>query len=118
MKNILRVATVVIAFSSFALAHGGHKHVKGTVEKVNATSIVIKTEDKGSMTIPFNSSTQWENNKVAGGPKDVHPGARVIVDMPESGENIAEKVRYGTTEEQKHPHKKARTKPASTTTSK
>jgi hypothetical protein len=105
MKIISRTLVIALVLSVFAFAHNGTKHVKGIVQKVNADSIVVKTEDKGNVTVPFNSATQWENEKVAGGPKDVRPGARVVVDVPETGENMAVKVRYDTTKEQKH-HKK------------
>lgn len=112
----LRIAILVLAVATLALAHGGFKHIKGTVQKVNDKTIVIKTDD-GTVTIPFNSSTKWENDKVAGGPKDVRPGARVIVDLAEGGEYIAVKIRYDTTQEQKHPHKKNKEKPTASSTS-
>lgn len=110
MKSYMRLAVVVLALSSLAFAHGSNKHVKGTVEKVNADSIVVKSTENETLTISFNSATQWERDKVAGGPKDLLPGARVIIDMPETGEKRALRVRYSNPKKPSSARKKATSK--------
>ena len=59
MKRLLIVLLVTTVLASAMVAHGDKKHVKGTVEKINADSIVVKVQDGSSVLIKLGSSTVY-----------------------------------------------------------
>jgi hypothetical protein len=56
----LRLSSLAILFAlviGTAFAHGNKVHVKGTVEKISASSVVVKTMDGKSVEVKFSAST-------------------------------------------------------------
>jgi hypothetical protein len=57
----MRKHTLAMIFMLFigvvAFAHGDKKHVMGTVEKINADSVVVRTKDGNSVVVKLVSST-------------------------------------------------------------
>jgi hypothetical protein len=59
VKRSLLVLLVTVVFACAALAHGDKKHVQGTIEKINADSIVVKAKDGNSVLIKLGSATVY-----------------------------------------------------------
>jgi hypothetical protein len=58
MKLRLSTLALLIALvTGAAFAHGNKVHVRGTVEKINADSLVVKTADGKSVEVKFGAST-------------------------------------------------------------
>ncbi len=56
----LRLSSLALFFAlvmGTALAHGNKVHVRGTVEKISADSLVVKTADGKSVEVKFAAST-------------------------------------------------------------
>src|SRR6266581_3828511 len=56
----LRISSLALLFAlamGTALAHGNKVHVRGTVEKISADSVVVKTADGKSVEVKFAAST-------------------------------------------------------------
>ena len=56
----LRLSLLALLFvltSSTAFAHGNKVHVRGTIEKISADSLVVKTADGKSVEVKFAAST-------------------------------------------------------------
>lgn len=57
MKRILLALLATLGLALGVSAHGDKKHVTGTVEKINADSIVVKSKDGSSIVVKLASST-------------------------------------------------------------
>jgi Domain of unknown function (DUF5666) len=53
--NALAILFVLVAGSAFA--HGHKVHVRGTVERISADSLVVKTADGKTVEVKFNAAT-------------------------------------------------------------
>lgn len=107
--TIRRIATfgfvlALLAFTAQVFAHGGMKHVMGTVVKVDNNVLTVKTA-KGNVDVQLNDKTEITNNNQPVQLADLKPGTRVVVDVMGEGQNkVAHTVKLGsnTTE---HAHK-------------
>jgi hypothetical protein len=60
MKLRLSLVALLLALvTAAAFAHGNKVHVKGTVEKISADSLVVKTADGKSVEVKFGASTTF-----------------------------------------------------------
>jgi len=59
VKRSLLVLLVAMVFAVVALAHGDKQHVQGTIEKINADSIVVKARDGRAVLIKLGSATVY-----------------------------------------------------------
>jgi ABC-type sulfate transport system substrate-binding protein len=57
MKRILLALLMTMTLALGVAAHGDKKHVSGTVEKINADSIVVKGKDGTSIVVKLASTT-------------------------------------------------------------
>jgi hypothetical protein len=84
---------------SMTLAHGDKKHVIGTVEKVNADSVVVKTAVGQSVEVKLIASTMYVS-RVGNADKpakqaDLAVGDRVVIHATPRGETLeANEVRF------------------------
>lgn len=77
-----------------ALAHGDKKHVVGTVEKVTADSVTVKTADGNSVEVKLVAATTYitragsvdKPSKLA----DLHVGDRVVIHATPKPDNTLE----------------------------
>lgn len=80
-------ALVVLIAPTIALAHGGHKHVSGTVVSVDQTAIVVKTST-GNVSVPLSSATRYYHGSSTNHPasaNEVENGMRVVVHLGGDG---------------------------------
>jgi Domain of unknown function (DUF5666) len=94
------LVALVLVISASALAHGGKKHVIGTVEKLTADTVTVKTAE-GSVEVKLVTSTVYLSvgaDKVSHPAKlaDLHVGQRVVIHaMPKPDESLeAEEVKF------------------------
>jgi hypothetical protein len=93
-------AAVALALSAAAVsAHGNKKHIIGTVEKVNSTSIVVKTAGGKSVEVQLVPSTTYVqhtgNQDRPAKLSDLHAGDRVAIHATPSGESLsADEVKF------------------------
>lgn len=96
MKRLLSILAITTVLAGVSFAHGGAKHVMGTVTAVKSDSLTVTTKDNSPQVIYVTDKTRFEN---AGQPavlKDLKPGNRVVIEVREiNGKLEAESVRFG-----------------------
>jgi hypothetical protein len=101
-----RLRTIFTSLLSFCLsagilsvslwAHGGFDHVQGTVSKLDANVLTVKTA-KGDVNVKLNAKTEIMMGDHKAAAADLKVGVRVVVDIPEgSKDNVAHSVKIGT----------------------
>lgn len=104
MKLNHRLVTLVITLAlvaGAALAHGDKKHVVGTVEKLSADVVTVKTADGKSVEVRLVSATAYVVvvDKVGRPAKlaDLRVGDRVVIHATPKGETLeAAEVRFSS----------------------
>src|ERR1700738_208009 len=99
-KMYALLALVALA-ASVTLAHGDKKHVIGTVEKINADSIVVKTAAGKSVEVKLVATTMYVshagNEDKAATVSDLAVGDRVVIHATPKGETLeANEVKFST----------------------
>jgi hypothetical protein len=93
MRKISMVLTalLILLASTFALAHGGHGHVMGTVAAAAADHLEVKTKDGKVVNVPLAKTTRFYLGKKKAGADDVQVGQKVVVHLGADG--AAEQVK-------------------------
>lgn len=103
MKLNLKGLTLLAAMAlvcGIAAAHGNMKHVRGTVEKISADTVTVKTPEGKSVEVKLAAATTYVvmgADKVAKAAKlaDLHVGDRVVIHANPKGEALeAVEVRF------------------------
>ena len=96
MKLRLIGILFALAIALPAFAHGDKKHVIGTIEKVSAESVMVKTAEGKSVEVKLAAATLYVTKD--GKPakfNDVAVGQRVVIHAtPKGTELIADEVRF------------------------
>lgn len=100
MRRQFSTFLISFLFLAFvALAHGDKKHVLGTIEKLDAASVTVKTRDGKSVEVKLVASTVYVSRvgtvdkpaKLA----DVAVGQMVVIHATPKGEELeADEVRF------------------------
>jgi hypothetical protein len=98
-SKLLSFSTIVALLASVALAHGDKKHVLGTVEKINADSVVVKTAVGQSVEVKLVPSTTYvshaANEDKPAKLSDLAIGDRVVIHATPKGEALeANEVKF------------------------
>src|SRR5258707_14654173 len=85
--------------ASVALAHGDKKHIVGTLEKINADSVVVKTAAGRSVEVKLVASTTYVshsgNEDKSAKVSDLAVGNRVVIHATPKGETLeANEVKF------------------------
>jgi|SRR4051812_24317232 hypothetical protein len=96
---VLLVLVLIASAASVTLAHGDKKHVVGTVEKVNADSLVIKTPAGKSVEVKLVAATVYVsrvgNEDKPAKQSDLAVGARVVIHATPRGATLeANEIRF------------------------
>jgi Domain of unknown function (DUF5666) len=98
LRVLLSMALIMFA-TSFAFGHGDKKHVTGTVEKINADSVVVKTMEGKSVEVKLTPSTTYvsrvgtEDKPAA--MSDLAVGNRVVIHATPKGDTLeADEIRF------------------------
>lgn len=96
--RLLAFAAAAMLMAGGAWAHGDKKHVIGTIEKISATAVVVKTSDGKSVEVKLAASTVYVTKD--GKPaklSDVAAGDRVVIHATPNGNTLsADEVRFAT----------------------
>jgi hypothetical protein len=90
------LALFLAAISLPALAHGDKKHVVGTVEKISAESVTVKTADGKSVDVKLATTTAYVTSAgKAAKFADIAVGQRVVIHAtPKGTDLIADQVKF------------------------
>src|ERR1700693_673141 len=100
MKARVLVLFVCISLAAVAaLAHGGEAHVIGTVSKVTADSITVKTTANKMVTVGVVPATTFMMGKMAMKIDGLKVGDRVVIHAkePKEGTLVADTVDFAAT---------------------
>jgi hypothetical protein len=97
--RFLAIILVCAAVAGAALAHGDKKHVMGTLEKINATSVVVKQRDGKSVEVKLTSDTTYlERSGKEDKParfSDLSVGDTVVIHASPKGETLeADEIKF------------------------
>jgi hypothetical protein len=79
-----------------AMSHGDKKHVVGTLEKINADSVVVKTADGKSVDVKLVPATMYVSREgKASKLSDLAVGERVVIHATPNGDTLsADEVKF------------------------
>ncbi|MGO9275545.1 MAG: DUF5666 domain-containing protein [Terriglobia bacterium] len=96
---VLAIYAILVLPASM-LAHGNEQHVMGTVAKIEAASITVKTTDGGMTTVMIVPDTKFVKGTSAASQKDLKVGDRVVIHAKPEGSMLhATEVRIGESKE-------------------
>lgn len=78
-----------LAFATPALAHEAGGHNRGTVERVTASELALKTSDGHPVVYKLSPDTRFERGGAAIKLEDVKVGERAVVEGKGHGTNLA-----------------------------
>lgn len=94
--------SAVLAIAALAMAHEGHKHLMGTVVKLDTQQMVVKTTDGKTMSLSLNKDTKYSKGKAAAAATDLKVGDRVVVHAKsEVGKLTATEIRFSSVDKEK-----------------
>jgi hypothetical protein len=90
--RFVSLLALMVLTAAAAFAHGDKKHVVGTLEKINADSVVVKTRDGKSVEVKLVAATAYvslidKTNKPAK-ISDLAVGDRVVIHATAKGETL------------------------------
>lgn len=96
MKAFAKTIVTLLLLTSLALAHGGAKHVMGTVTAIEKNSITVNTTTDQLVEITIAAKTTYQRSGKTAAAGDLKVGDRVVVEAHETaGKLEAEGVRFG-----------------------
>lgn len=94
MKNYAAVAVLALFATVSAFAHGGgHKKIMGTITKIDATMIHVKSADGHDNDVKLTAKTRFEIGEKKASFKDAVAGRRAVIAIATDG--TAEEVSLG-----------------------
>lgn len=100
-KGLIALSLVcALALTGLAFAHGAGNHVRGTVIKVDATHVEVKTRDGKTVSVALTKDTKYSKKEAAATSADLLEGVRVVIDVAKKGEALeATQVQIGLVRE-------------------
>ncbi len=94
--RVLSLLAMVALTATIVAAHGDKKHVVGTLEKVNADSVVVKTADGKSVEVKLVAATMYvSRDGKTSKQSDLAVGARVVIHATPTGDTLsADEVKF------------------------
>ncbi|MGH7897895.1 MAG: DUF5666 domain-containing protein [Candidatus Binatia bacterium] len=88
----LSLGLAVLVFASPALAHGGIKHVLGTVKEIAADHLVVETRSGEMRNVAVSGDTVYEREGAKADRSDLRVGDRVAVHFTKTDGNVIAKL--------------------------
>ena len=97
MTNVSRLTFATVSLLAFgAFAHGGVEHFKGTITKVDESSITLAVEKGAPVVVATDAKTEFTRGTVKVTLKDVRVGEKAVIHAVEHDEHlIAQAVKLG-----------------------
>jgi hypothetical protein len=100
-RRFCALLTALAFIAALAAAHGDKKHVIGTIQKLDAASVTIKTRDGKSVEVKLVSSTAYIKRvntvDTPAALSDLAVGENVVVHATPKGDTLeADEVRFST----------------------
>jgi hypothetical protein len=94
--RVVSLLALAALLAGAAVAHGDKKHVIGTLEKINADSVVVKTADGKSVEVKLVSSKMYvSRDGKASKLSDLAVGERVVIHATPNGDTLsADEVKF------------------------
>jgi hypothetical protein len=104
-RQIVALSVLIALMACVAFAHGDKKHVMGTLEKINADSVVVKQPDGKSVEVKLAPGTMYvSRDGKAGKLSDLAVGDRVVIHATPTGDTLsADEVKFSPQESTKGP---------------
>jgi hypothetical protein len=104
-RRIVSLMALIALMTGVAFAHGDKKHVMGTLEKINADSVVVKQGDGKSVEVKLVPGTMYvSRDGKAGKLSDLAVGDRVVIHATPTGDTLsADEVKFSPQESTKGP---------------
>jgi hypothetical protein len=95
-RRVFSLLALVTLMASVVFAHGDKKHVMGTLEKINADSVVVKQADGKSVEVKLVSGTMYvTRDGKAAKLSDLAIGDRVVIHATPTGDTLsADEVKF------------------------
>ena len=91
------IIAVVLLASAAVFAHGGEKHLKGVVSKVDGTAITVALEKGEPVTVVTDEKTEFARGDVKVALKDVAAGDKAVIHAKDhDGKLVAHVVKLGS----------------------
>ena len=87
MTRLIALAGSLVVAGTVLGAHGGNEHVRGVITAVSAQSVTVQLPDKSTKTLSISAKTEFETSGKPAHLADVKIGDRVVIDVPEHGNN-------------------------------
>jgi hypothetical protein len=101
MKRGFLMMVLSLAFVAAVFAHGDKKHVIGTIEKLNSSSVTVKTREGKSVEVKLVGTTSYVSRATATDKpatfSDLAVGENVVIHATPKGDDLeADEVRFST----------------------
>jgi len=101
MKRAFLMMMLTLSLVAAVFAHGDKKHVIGTIEKLNASSVTVKTREGKSVEVKLVGTTAYISRATAmdkpASFTDLAVGENVVIHATPKGEDLeADEVRFTT----------------------
>jgi len=96
ISPLVAIVLTLLVLVAPSWAHGGFDHIRGTVVSVDNGVLTLKTTT-GNVAIKLDNRTQFTRNDQKAQLSDLVPGARVIVEVPQTKDKtkVAQSVKIG-----------------------
>ena len=90
LGNWSTLAAILVAglVPTIAFAHGGEEHVIGTVTKVSAVAVTVKTTDGKMVQVGFDAKTTYSRAEQPIQKTDIKVGDRIVIHAVEVNEKL------------------------------
>jgi hypothetical protein len=94
--KVISLIGMLALTAAVMFAHGDKKHVMGTLEKINADSVVVKTADGKSVEVKVATATMYvSRNGKASKLSDLAVGQRVVIHATPEGDTLtADEIKF------------------------
>ncbi len=95
-RKVISLLGMLALMGTVMFAHGDKKHVMGTLEKINADSVVVKQADGKEVEVKLVANTMFvTRDGKAAKVSDLAVGDRVVIHATPSGETLsADEIRF------------------------
>ncbi len=88
LRSLIAAASLILILSTIVIAHDNQQHVMGTVTKIDAGSITVKTTAGDVKTVMILPTTKFLEGTATATAQDVKVGDRVVIHAKPEGKML------------------------------